>query len=497
MPAGPPRASGLGSAAGLAALLALAGLLASPAAQAAPLPSPVALAMPASFPAGSLAGSLAWAPALALCLLAWLAAGGAGAPASGDNGDFAKLTEIIKASRNKLKAVFDAISDPVCSFTPDFKVESLNMALAEMAERHPRELVGLTGHELMNILGVAPDLQEKCTGYFREAMTKKSPLWNLVQADTHSGTRYYEITATPALDSGNEVSLLIVQVRDVTIFKRMEQTVREYSQSLETMVAERTRDLTAAQDQLKEEKERLALANTELVRLDRLRQDLTSMVVHDMKGPLAELMGNLDLLRYEQLSETQTEVLDLALMGAEDLLRMIMNLLDISRLEENRLALRPQPVDFRGLCEKLVAKFRTVARLKNLEVTTTDGQAMVLVADPDLLYRVMQNLFTNAINHTPEGGRVSLSAQGQVDGGVLLQVEDTGTGIPERFRSQIFRKFTQAGGQDRPRTSTGLGLTFCKMVVEAHGGRIWFDSQEGKGTTFKVWLPVPSPVGAA
>jgi PAS domain S-box-containing protein len=414
-------------------------------------------------------------------------------PPQAESCDAQQLTDIITASRNKLKAVFDAISDPVCSFTTDFKVESLNMALAELANRHPRELVGMTGQELMRAMGVAPGLQFQLEEAFAEVVRGGKPMWRLTQADTPGGTRFFEMTATPALDAAGEVTLLIVQVRDVTVFKRMEQTVREYSQSLELMVAERTRDLTEAQEQLKGEKERLALANRELLRLDKLRQDLTSMVVHDMKGPLAEVMGNLDLMGYDPLTETQREALDLALMGADDLLRMIMNLLDISRLEEGRLVLRYAPVDFTELSERLLSKFRTVTRLKNLSVQASVEEAFTLDADPELIYRLLQNLLTNAINHTPEGGRVEIAAEAGAEGGVVLRLEDNGEGIPERARSLIFKKFTQAHTTSGPRTSTGLGLTFCKMVAEAHGGRIWFDSQEGRGTTFYVWLPGKQP----
>jgi PAS domain S-box-containing protein len=416
------------------------------------------------------------------------AAGGAGASC-----DTKSLTDVITASRNKLKAVFDSISDPICSFTPDFRVESLNMALAEQAKRHPRELVGLSGQELLRALGVSPELQRQLEEAFGEVVARRRPLWRLVQADTAEGTRFFEMTANPALDAEGEVTLVIVQARDVTVFKRMEQTVREYSQSLEKMVAERTRDLTAAQEQLKGEKERLALANQELVRLDKLRVDLTNMVVHDMKGPLAEVMGNLDLMGYDPLTETQREALDLAVMGAEDLLRMIMNLLDISRLEEGRLVLRPAAIDFAELGGRLLGKFRTLTRLKSLQVATAQEAPVTLAADPDLLYRLLQNLLTNAINHTPEGGKVTLGAGPGAEGGVRLWVEDNGEGIPERARLLIFKKFTQAHTSSGPRTSTGLGLTFCKMVAEAHGGRIWFDSQVGRGTTFYVWLPVASP----
>ncbi|MFH1058242.1 MAG: PAS domain-containing sensor histidine kinase [Pseudomonadota bacterium] len=410
-----------------------------------------------------------------------------------------ELWRIIQASRNKLKAVFDAIRDPICSVTPELRIESVNLALARQAQCHPRELVGLSADELLDKARVGPELRQGILEMARLALQDGRPLENLLESPGADGQYYFEVTATPVPDPNGGVQLAIFQVRDVTLLKRMEQTVREYSQSLEEKVAERTRDLVQAQEDLSQEKELLAEANQELKKLDALRHDLTNMVVHDMKGPLAEVMGNLDLITYDPLNEMQQEALDLASLGAEDLLRMIMNLLDIDRLEEGRLQVRRAPVAFASMAAELLRKFRTMIRLKGMEVTVDDRLEGDFLADPDLLIRVLQNLLTNALNHTPEGGRIELAAAEGRDaqaGGVVLRARDNGNGIPLKNQGRIFQKFTQAHDGQGPRTSTGLGLTFCKMVVQAHGGRIWFESREGEGATFYVWLPrqaEPSP----
>jgi signal transduction histidine kinase len=259
----------------------------------------------------------------------------------------------------------------------------------------------------------------------------------------------------------------------VTTFKRMEHTIRQYSHSLEAMVAERTAELTRA--------------NQELQRLDQLRQDLFNMMVHDMKGPLAELMGNLDLLSYGELEEAQREVLDLACLGAEDLLRMILNLLDINRLEEEALQAQPEEASFGALATEVVSKFATMIRLKGLAVEVEDRLAGPFFADPELLGRVLQNLLTNALHHTEEGGRIELGAR-HTEEGAELWVSDDGPGIPPERQQLIFQKFTQAG-HSGPRTSTGLGLTFCKLAVAAHGGDIAVESEPGRGATFRIRLP--------
>lgn len=462
-------------------LLAVLGLTALP------LPAWSALTNPAP-PAGP-----GWTPAWLLAAL--LALVGLVWPRlTGGDEDPERLWRIIQTSRNKLKAVFDAIRDPICSLTPDQRVESVNLALAQRTGRHPRELVGRTAVELLTLLQTPERLRMEVLELARQGFATGQAQERLFEAPGEDGPRYYETTLVPVPGEDAAVSLVIFQVRDVTALKRMERTIREYSQSLEEMVAQRTADLTAAQAELRREKELLAAANAELRRLEALRHDLTNMVVHDMKGPLAEVMGNLDLLGYDPLSAMQREALDLAILGADDLLRMIMNLLDIDRLEEGRLRVRRQAVGFADLAREVLDRFQTMLRLKDLRVEIQAEDALRVSLDPDLMRRVLQNLLTNALNHTPEGGRIVLGARpGQDDqaGGNLIWVADTGCGIPEKYQDRIFQKFTQAHETKNPRTSTGLGLTFCKMAVEAHGGRIWCESREGQGATFHIWLPEP------
>lgn len=414
------------------------------------------------------------------------------ADTSCDANELQKLRDILQASRDKLKAVFDSLNDPTISIATDGLVESVNMAAARQAGLHPRELVGKGYLELLARTAGAPETVAACRDAFEKMLERKSPQYRLVELEGVEGPEYHEVSVVPAVDRHGGVNLGIIQIKDVTIFKRMEQTIREYSHSLEAKVAERTRDLLAMQEDLKAQRDRLAQANKDLLRLEQLRSDLTAMVVHDMKGPLAEVMGNLEMIGFGSLDETQSESLDLATMGADDLLRMIMNLLDIDRLEEGRLEVQRGQVIFSEMAQAVAERFTTLIRLKGLDVTVRD-EAGPIPADPEILSRVVQNLLTNALSHTPEGGRVELASEAGEDDGVVISVADNGDGIPERYHQRIFRKFTQASDGRGPRTSTGLGLTFCQMATKAHGGRIWFESQEGSGTTFFVWLPSTPP----
>jgi PAS domain S-box-containing protein len=409
---------------------------------------------------------------------------------SGDAAPSKNLTYILKTSRDKLQAVFDTVRDPIISFTPHGEVESLNRSMADMIGRHPREIAGREYTELPSL--AAPEYLteiEQLSHLIKTLIGRETYHRQIIEDERKGGTRFWEARYIPVLNPEGGLSLAVLQFSDITDLKLMEAKIRHYNQTLELKVAERTAELSKAWADLKHEKQALEEANLELKRLDQLRHDLTEMVVHDMKGPLAEVIGNLDLMRYEPLSPTQEEFMDMAVLGGNDLQRMIMNLLDIGRMEEGRLILRPKQVDFSEMAGSVRDMFRTVTKLKGLTVSLEDRTKGSVHMDEGLISRVIQNLLTNAIAYTPEEGTIDIEAWNEPDGAFCFLVRDTGEGIPEKNRSRIFKKFMQAHMSEGPRTSTGLGLAFCKLAVDAHQGRIWFESQEKVGTTFYVSLP--------
>jgi signal transduction histidine kinase len=391
------------------------------------------------------------------------------------------LQNILISSRNKLQVIFDSLPDPIFSVTPEMKLESLNMAAADLVGKHPRRLVNKDVKEFLDITGISPKTGQEIISLLHELRSRKCRLQRLIQDDTSQDPTYHQVTALPFFDDSLELALLILHVRDVTETKRLEMQLDRYSEHLEELVSERTRALA-------EEKELLRKANKKLQRLEELRQDLINMMVHDMKSPLAELMGNLDLLTYGDLDQMQREVLDMAAIGGRDLLRMIMNLLDISRLEGGRLELVYRPLDFSQLARQVVARFNTLIQLKGLKVTINADDAGEFEVDADIMERVLQNLLTNALHHTSAPGEIRFDAHQEGDD-LVFSIADTGSGIPESYLGVIFDKFRQADNGRGPRSSTGLGLNFCKLAVEQHGGEIRVESRLGKGTTFFVRIP--------
>jgi signal transduction histidine kinase len=228
--------------------------------------------------------------------------------------------------------------------------------------------------------------------------------------------------------------------------------------------------------------------------LAKVRDDLMKMIVHDLKTPLTSVLATLEMLRegdYGPMAEKQYKALSEAEGKAEDLLGLIQDLLEVSRVEETRLAISPEPIAPAAFLSELVIDWtpRFTAEGATMAYEAAD-EAEVFSADKALLRRVFANLVQNALSHSATTVHVDLAAKRDPQG-ILFTVTDNGPGIPAEFQEVIFRKFEQLRSPNAPRTrSSGLGLAFCRLAVEAHGGRIWVRSKEGEGSTFYIQLPV-------
>jgi signal transduction histidine kinase len=239
--------------------------------------------------------------------------------------------------------------------------------------------------------------------------------------------------------------------------------------------------------------------------LEKVRDDLMKMIVHDLKTPLSSVLASLEMVLdqdFGPITEAQRSALGDAESKAEELLALIEDLLEVARIEETSLALDRRPIAPGALLTEIAhewgTRFRQSGATAGVEAA---DDAPVFHADRPLLKRVFGNLIQNALVHGGDKVRIALSAQRDAGGGVLFTVADDGPGIPPEYHDVIFRKFERVRSAEAPPVrSSGLGLTFCRLVVEAHGGRIWVQSLEGKGSQFHVALPVgiaataPAPV---
>jgi signal transduction histidine kinase len=235
---------------------------------------------------------------------------------------------------------------------------------------------------------------------------------------------------------------------------------------------------------------RLERSYARLQELEGLRDSLVHMVVHDMKSPLAAIASSLDFLKQDLAGRIDGDSLgDLARasLAAQRLLQMANDLLDVSRLEAGQMPLERGECDLRDVVGAAIESVRAMA--PDREVTLVAPDPVRGTWDAQVIGRVVENLTSNGLKHTPAGRALALSVS-ERDGGARVEVRDEGPGIPAEHRERLFEKFgTLMARRDRKYHSTGLGLAFCKLAVEAHGGEIGVVSAEGAGSTF--WFVVP------
>jgi two-component system sensor histidine kinase/response regulator len=233
--------------------------------------------------------------------------------------------------------------------------------------------------------------------------------------------------------------------------------------------------------------------------LEKVRDDLMKMIVHDLKTPLTSVLASLEMALdgdFGTVSDMQRRVLGDAEAKAEDLLGLIGDLLEVARIEENAIDLDLTPIAPGAFVVEIVHEWEVRFQQESAKVFVDVAEdAPVINADKGLLKRVFANLIQNALTHTGTSVEITIMAhKDTATGGILFTVADNGPGIPPEYHELIFRKFERAKQPEVPRVrSSGLGLAFCKLAVEVHGGRIWVQSTEGSGSQFHIALPVHPP----
>ena len=227
--------------------------------------------------------------------------------------------------------------------------------------------------------------------------------------------------------------------------------------------------------------------------LEKVRDDLMKMIVHDLKTPLTSVLATLEMVADEDfgpITLEQKHALGDAESKAEDLLALIGDLLEVAKVEETGLTLETRPLAPGAFVAELLHEWHVRFTQEGAVVeSNVADDAPAFEADKPLLKRVFSNLLQNALTHSGRSIEMRVTVRAS-DGGVLFGVQDNGPGIPAEFHEIIFQKFGRAKAGNVPRVrSSGLGLAFCKLVVEAHGGRIWVKSAPGEGSTFYVQLP--------
>jgi two-component system sensor histidine kinase KdpD len=238
-------------------------------------------------------------------------------------------------------------------------------------------------------------------------------------------------------------------------------------------------------DELEKNQKILFEKNKKLEKLEKMRNEFFQMMVHDLKGPVSEVIANLDILSYT-IDNENIEYVKAAQAGCDTMYTMISNLLDITRLQDGSLKLITEKISVPEIITEASSRLFATAKNKEVEILPMyeAAEEPFIWGDRGILLRVIQNIIMNGIIHS---GAKSISTGFKVENdNIIFFVKDSGIGIPIKNQKYIFDKYFHSKTE---KTSSGLGLSFCKIAVEAHKGKIWVESEENKGSCFKFQIP--------
>ncbi len=377
-----------------------------------------------------------------------------------------KQTIQVEAIQNFAQNIVDTVREPLLMLDTTLRVHSANRAFYQTFQVSPVETENRLIYELGNGQWDIPALRT----LLEDIIPAQSVFNDFELAHTFPtiGRRVMLLNARK-LKTGDHRELLVLAIEDVTELRRVH--------DIEVLFT----------DKLQESYGRLQ-------ELERMRDDLTNMMVHDLRTPLSSVITAMQLLEGDNdLNMLQQEIVHLAIMGGQMLLGMINTLLDVEKMESGEMQLDYAALSPGGLIASAISQVVSLAEGNGLTLEAKIGPDPPLFqGDADKLCRTLVNLLGNAIKFTPAGGTVTIEArQAEDKRSLLFAVTDTGEGIPPEAFGRIFEKFGQVENRRAGRhVSTGLGLTFCKLAVEAHGGSINVDSEPGKGSVFSFTLPL-------
>lgn len=224
------------------------------------------------------------------------------------------------------------------------------------------------------------------------------------------------------------------------------------------------------------------------------QDDYIAMLVHDIRAPLSVIKGAVDIILHEAKNLTQEDIsklLNQVKDTADDLLGLVSDILDVSKIESGKFEIRKVPADLNLLLQSVSDKFLSVSNQSNIKIKTNlDASLPKVPFDADKIERVLNNLLSNSLKFTPDGGEITVGSK--LDGILVrISIADTGIGVTDAMKVKLFHKFVQAGKTSKSEgKGTGLGLTISREIVELHKGKIWIEDNKPIGSIFVFTLPL-------
>ncbi len=383
----------------------------------------------------------------------------------------------IRAER-RFRTLLEAAPDAILEMDERGRIVLVNAGAERLSGYSREELLGQSLELLVPDELRGSHVRHRERFFANEPTTRPMGTGLTLELQRKDGTRVpVEISLSPVAYEGDMRVTAII--RDITERKCADQQIREIHDSLTAKLTEINRELEAR--------------NREIERANRLKTEFVASMSHELRTPLHTIIGFAELMAEQlegPLNSKQTRFVDHIHKDSLHLLELINDVLDISRIEAGRLELRSQAFDLTGATDEVLATIRPQAVAKALTLRASIPPGTFLHADRVRFKEVLYNLLSNAVKFTPAGGRIRLDAA--ISGEQAeISVTDTGIGIPAEEQESIFAKFYQLGATTKGvREGTGLGLAITKQLVEAHGGRIWVDSQPGLGSRFHFTMPL-------
>lgn len=340
--------------------------------------------------------------------------------------------------RNKTMAIIENLTDGVILLNKKKQIEIINSPATELFNTSKKEAIGKCFVDLLDIENI-PEIKkilidkDRIKNIYREEVTTLDGL-------------HLEITSVLLKDEIEEKGFLII-IHDVT-------------------------------------KEKL---------IEKMKTEFVSVAAHQLRTPLSTIKWTIRMILdgdVGEINEEQRELLEQTYISNERMIKLINDLLDVSRIEEGRLLYDQEDARIEDVLDSVIEASQEMLRNKNMVLEVNKKETPKVKIDKEKIGVVIQNLLENAIKYTEQGGKIKITLDND-EKNVIFKIEDSGVGIPKSQQDRIFTKFFRAENVTRMETDgTGLGLYTTKNIVQAHKGQIWFESEENKGTTFYFTIPI-------